>query len=95
MDGPNTNWKVLELLHDDRCENDLPSIVNIGSCGLHVIHGAFKTGVEATDWSLNKILKAMWKIFDDSPARRDMYINICECCQFPLPYVWFTLVHYK
>ena len=89
MDGPNTNWKVLELLDDDRKENDYPTILNIGSCGLHVIHGAFKTGVEATDWALNKILRAMWKLFDDSPARRDTYIEICEVCKFPLKYILF------
>ena len=87
MDGPNTNWKVLELLHSDRCENDYPTIINIGSCGLHVIHGAFKTGINATDWDLKKILKAMWKIFDDSPARRDTYIELCEVSKFPLRYV--------
>ena len=78
VDGPNTNWKVLELLDDERKENDYPTVLNIGSCGLYVIHGAFKTGVEATDWALNKILTAMWKLFDDSPARRDTYIEICE-----------------
>ena len=32
---------------------------------------AFKFGVEPADWFLNKFLKAMWKIFDDSLARRD------------------------
>ena len=42
MDGPNTSWKVLELPDNDRKENDYPTILNIGSCGLHVIHGAFK-----------------------------------------------------
>jgi hypothetical protein len=84
MDGPNTNWKVLQLLHDNRTEQQYPDIVNIGSCGLHVVHGAFKTGMEATDWSLAKILKAMRQIFEDSPARRDTYIKICECDEFPL-----------
>ena len=32
---------------------------------------AFKFGVEPADWFLNKFLKAMWKTFDDSLARRD------------------------
>ena len=64
------------MLPDDRCEKDYPKIIDIGSCNLHVLHGAFKPGVEATDWFLNKILKAMWKIFDNSPARQDTYIKI-------------------
>ena len=87
MDGPNTNWSVLKLLHEDRCEKDYPNIINIGSCGLHVVHGAFKSGIEATNWYLKKIMKAMWKILDDSPARRDIYIKICEVNEFPLRYI--------
>ena len=78
MNGPNNNWKVLELLDDERKQNDYPTILNIGSCGLHVIHGVFKTGVEATDWGLNKILRTMWKLFDNSPARRDTHIESCQ-----------------
>ena len=69
MDGPNTNWSVFTMLHDDRCEKDYTKTIDIGSCSLHVLHSVFKSGVEATDMFLNKILKAMWKIFDDSLAR--------------------------
>ena len=65
IDGPNTNWSILTMLYDDCCEKDYPKIIDIGSCSLHVLYGAFKSGVEATDWFLNKI----WKIFDDSLAR--------------------------
>ena len=83
MDGPNTNWSVLKLLQEDRCEKDYPNIIDIGSYSLHVVHGAFKSGIEATNWDL-KIMKAMWKIIDDSPARRDIYIKICEVNEFPL-----------
>ena len=52
-----------------------------------MLHGAFKSGIEATNWYLKKIMKAMWKIFDDSPARRDIYIKICEVNEFPLRYI--------
>ena len=74
------------MLDDDRCEKDYPKIIDNGSCSLHVLHDAFKSNVEATDWFLNEILKAMRKIFDDSPARRDTYIKICEVDEFPLRY---------
>ena len=43
-----------------------------------------RSGVEATDWFLNKTLKAMWKIFDDSPARQNTYIKICKIDEFLL-----------
>ena len=72
MDGPNANWSVFKLLHKDRCEKDYPNIIDIGSCSLHVVHGAFKSGIEATNWDLKKIMKALWKIFDDSPVRRNI-----------------------
>lgn len=87
MDGPSTNWKVLDLLNENRIEKDYPCIANIGSCGLHVVHGAFKFGMETTNWDIGKILKAIWQLFHDSPARREIYIRICECDEFPLKYV--------
>ena len=59
MDGPNTNWSVLKLLHKDRCEKDYPNIIDIGSGSLRVVHGAFKSGIEATNWDSKKIMKAM------------------------------------
>ena len=31
MDGPNTNWKVLTMLHDEPSEKDYPNIIDIGS----------------------------------------------------------------
>ena len=86
MDGPNTSWNVLTMLHDDRCEKDYLKVIDIGSCSLLVLHGVFTPGVEATDWFLNKILKAMRKIFDDSLARRDTCIEICEVDKFSLRY---------
>ena len=70
------------MLNNDRCEKDYPKIIDIGPCSLHVLHGACKSGVEATDWFLNKI----WEIFDDSMARQDIYIKICEVDEFPLRY---------
>ena len=93
------------MLHDDPCEKDYLKIIDIGS-GVELflflwygwptkgVYTLFPAGtiVEATDWFLNKILKAMWKIFDDSPARQDTYIKICEVDEFPLRY-WFYIVY--
>ena len=30
MDGSNTNWSVLKLLYEDRCEKDYPNVIDIG-----------------------------------------------------------------
>ena len=56
MDGPNTNWAVLNKVKDFGHKNELLQIIDIGSCGLQVVHGAFKTGVKAFAWQLQKIL---------------------------------------
>ena len=47
IDGPSTNWKVYENLKYHRTEKEFPQIVDVGSCGLHVVHGAFQTGMKA------------------------------------------------
>ena len=49
MDGPSTNWKLLDELSEDRV-NSNPELINVCSCGLHIIHGAFKRGAIATGW---------------------------------------------
>ena len=67
-----------------RDENELPSLLDVGSCGLHVVHGDFQTGVKAAGWELEKVLKAMWRLFNDFPARRGLYIKHSTRNHFPL-----------
>ena len=86
MDGPNVNWDVLLCQHQYRTEKEFPDIIIIGSCGLHILHGALKTGVKSTNWELDKILKAMWRLLYDSPARRDIYIKETMCDIWPLSF---------
>ena len=77
MDGPNVNWKLLSLLSEER-KNENPScpdMLNIGSCGIHVLHGAYGTGQNSTCWELDKLLKNLYSIFRRSPARRSDYLQ--------------------
>ena len=73
-DGPKVNLKFLNLkeilIKTNTKENYLPKLLEMGTCGLHIVHGNFKYGLNAILWDLNKILSAMWKIFDQSPSRR-------------------------
>ena len=50
MDGPNINWAFLEELEKYRKLENLkvPSLIVLGSCELHVVHGAHKTGQQQT-----------------------------------------------
>ena len=88
MDGPNVNWDVLKLHLSYREQNEFSKSINIGSWGLHVLQDALQTGLMETDWGMNKVLHAMGKIFDESPARRDIYIRETGCDQmiFARPY---------
>ena len=56
IDGPNVNLKLLEKINEERTSNEFHRLISIGSCGLHAIHGAFRAGAEATEWSIKKIL---------------------------------------
>ena len=85
VDGPSVNWALYDEQHKDDRE-ELPSLNNIGSCGLHIIHGALKTCVTATEWNLKGILKLIYTLLHDTPARRADYISITECDKFPFAY---------
>ena len=54
MDGPNVNWKMLDLIVEDRNSNETyPNLLDVGSCSLHVVHGAFRTGMKQTGWGID------------------------------------------
>ena len=65
-------------------KNEFSRLINIGSCGLHVLHSALQTEIMETDREVSKVLHAMWKISDESPTRRDIYIRETGCDIFPL-----------
>ena len=81
MDGPSVNLKFLQKVQDHRKANEQPRLVDIGSCGLH---GAFKAGVQSTDWMLKEVLNSAYYILHDSPARRDDYQTVTGRSVLPL-----------
>lgn len=58
----------------------------LGSCGLHIMHNAFKAGSSATTWDTEHILNSLFWLFMDSPARRDDYTKVTGSTVFPLRY---------
>ena len=84
MDGPSTNWKFFNLLKKDCVEKEQHNLTDIGSCSLHIIHGAFKTGAESFGWNMKAILKGAFTVLHDTPARREDYISITGEERFPL-----------
>ena len=83
MDGPSVNWLLLNLLDKQHEQQELPKLLNIGSCNLHVIHGAFKSGFQSAEWNIGKLMKASFNLFHNSPARRTDYVTVTECENFP------------
>lgn len=92
MDGPSVNWKFHKSVQDalyaqQDCQNI--SLINIGSCGLHIIHNACKAGTNSTGWKLDHLLFCMYQLFKDTPARREDYskrTGELSCTTFPLKF---------
>ena len=43
MDRPNIDFEVLRLLDDSREQDELPSVLNVGCCSLHIFHVLYGT----------------------------------------------------
>jgi len=84
MDGPNVNLKFYEELVKKKQEIKLHSFIDFGSCNLHIVHGNFRTGAEASGWQIKSFLKSIYQILHDTPARREDYQNVTGCNVFPL-----------
>ena len=50
LDGLNVNWKMAEIANKHCKEQDLDTslLLEMGSCGLHVLHGVYKTAQSVT-----------------------------------------------
>ena len=63
MDGPSVNWRFRELYNYDLKEIYQKTLLNLGSCGLHVLHGFFQTGHSVAEWNINSILRSTYNLF--------------------------------
>ena len=88
MDGPNVNLKLHRLFAEDRkkIDPDLPELIDIGTCSLHVVHGALQTGIKKSSWELDQLLKCLWWLFHDTYQRRTIYTEINNSTVFPLQF---------
>ena len=85
-DGPNVNLAFLEILKDSRTEPDCDKkLINIGTCGLHIMHNAFKHCEKASTWDVKKLLSAMYKIFHESPSCRADYEKLTSALPTDYP----------
>ena len=75
--GPSMNWAIVDVVCEYRMLEDLnaPELLNIGPCGIHVLHGAYQTAHGTNDWEVGKTLKADHSVFKTSAARRSDYLS--------------------
>ena len=57
--GPSVNWSFYDKLEKEIKNECGMGLLNIGSCGLHVIHGVFHTGARGTDSGLDGLLQSI------------------------------------
>ena len=66
-------------------EKELPVLVKLGICGLHVIHGSFQTGFSKSDWSIDKRLNSTREHFmTRQPDVTHRYVKINQDDTFPV-----------
>ena len=62
--GTNVNKKFLKDISSFLSDNeDDPKLLDIGTCILHKVHGAFKTACKETQWNIDKFLRALYYLF--------------------------------
>ena len=84
MDGPSVNHKFYKELVKHREQLGIPNkMIDIGSCGLHIIHCAFKTGMTKTNWNVDQTLRGSYQLLHDTPARRADYTSVTMSVEFP------------
>ena len=63
----------MDIVREQRRDNNLNQLLEVGTCGLHTVHNGFKHGGKDSGWSIDKVLGAMYKIFDQSSSTRRDY----------------------
>ena len=64
-------------------------LTDLGTCGLHTAHNAFKHGQKASDWQLKILMSSMSKIFYEAPGRCADY-KTYRCYREGLPHAIIT-----
>ena len=86
-DGSQTNWKLFNLLQNDRAEKKQHKLIDIGFCSLQIIHGAFKSGGESCGWNMKVVLKGAFTILHGTPAGREVTFQLQEKKRFLCTFV--------
>ena len=65
-------------------ENRHTKTINVDSCAQHIVHGALQNVFCKTEWNIDKVLKSMYFLVNNSPAHISIYIEVGNTNKFPL-----------
>ena len=51
----------------------MPYIISLGSCGLHAVHDALKSGVQAITWNIASLLRSLFYLLQEAPYWTNVY----------------------
>ena len=83
MDESSVNWLVLGMLDDNLEAGNFARTLPISSFVQHIIHGVLKEGIHKTVWNLDKLLKSLFWLFNDSSPRPEAYLVEGDTDKFP------------
>ncbi len=72
-DGPNVNKKVFRLMNDKFKAATGKNLIDVGPCDLHVVHNAFKAGLDVCGCDVANLLKNVHYYFDGEALRISKY----------------------
>lgn len=86
MDGPAVNFKMYATFNEQIQNEFQHQILNIGTCGLHVLHNAVKVGESLSGWNLDLFFSCIYRLFKDSPARAEDYKRLSVTGKMPVKF---------
>nr|CAD7202364.1 unnamed protein product [Timema douglasi] len=74
-------------------DNEVCNLLNLGPCGLHVVHGSLRTGLESVDWDISSLLCHMYYLFTDSSSPSIVY-PVDRMCIFSIEVLWCAVARF-
>ena len=75
-DGPHVNKKVFKICNEELKELGYGSLLDIGTCNLHVVNNVFLHALEAYGIVISDLIIDIYNFFDDWPTRRSDFEDI-------------------
>ena len=85
-DGPRVTLKFFSIINEQHDEGDHLLMIDIGNCSLHTIRESFKNWIISPGWKIDAVLRWMWNLLKESPAKREIYKKISSGNVCPLTY---------